>query len=271
MVRGVFYYSLEVFIMNNLKRYILAALFATLFTGLAHAGVVGDSSDHSNVKAGESNVISGPHVKGRPGIGVRPLPGGVDARVDFQGLTPYAPADSHGVSSIVDPNIAPKSHKGMGVFHFAKVSGADVYFGEWSEKGKINDGTHTVYYAGDDSGTTVPASGIANYSVKGISDYGNKGVLSGTFEADFTSRLLMGSLSNGKSGADRYSLDIGIVDILGTRLSGNGAKVSYGNSTSVTSGVVTGRFFGANAKALAGIATFKDNRQFDTAFGGAKN
>ena len=163
----------------------------------------------------------------------------------------------------------------MGVFHFAKVSGADVYFGEWSKAGKINDGSHTVYYAGDDKGATVPASGTANYSVKGISDYGNKGLLSGTFEADFMSRFIMGSLSNGKSGADKFSLDIGIVDILGTALSGNGAKATYGSSQSVNSGVVTGgvvrgRFFGANAKALAGIATFKDNRQFNTAFGGAK-
>ena len=259
--------------MNNLKRYILAGLAVALFTGPAHAGVVGDSSDHSNVKAGESNVRGGPHVKGRPGIGVRTLRGGVDARVDFQGLTPYAPADSHGVSSIIDPNIAPTSHKGMGVFHFAKVSGADVYFGEWSEKGKFKDGTHTVYYAGDDSGTTVPTSGSATYAVKGISNYASKGLLSGTFYATFSGSggSLLGSLSNGKSGADKYSLDIGTVDILGTQLSGNGAKFTYGNEPAVPNGVVRGRFFGANAKALAGIATFKDNRQFNTAFGGAKN
>ena len=257
--------------MNNLKRYTLAALTVALFAGHAHAGVVGDSSDYSNVKAGASTVSGGPHVKGRPGIGVATLRGGVNAKVDFQGLTPYAPPDSHGVSSIINPSKAPKSHKGMGVFHFAKISNADVYFGEWSDKGKINDGTHTVYYAGDDSVTTMPTSGLATYAVKGISDYGSKGVLSCTFEADFMGRFVTGSLSNGKSGADKFSLDIGIVDILGAALSGNGAKVTYGNEPAVTDGVVRGRFFGANAKALAGIATFKDNRQFNTAFGGAKN
>ena len=263
--------------MNNLKRYTLAALFATLFTGPAHAGVVGDSSDKSKVEDGASTVSGGPHVTGRPGIGVATLlPGGVNDRVDFQGLTTYAPADSHGVSSIIDPSIAPESHKGMGVFHFAKVSNANVYFGEWSQTSSITDGTHTVYYAGDDKGATVPTSGIANYAVKGISNYGSKGLLSGAFEADFTERLLTGSLSNGKSGADKFSLDIGYVDILGAQISGNGAKATYGSNQSVNSGVVTdgvvrGRFFGANAKALAGIATFKDNRQFDTAFGGAKN
>ena len=165
--------------------------------------------------------------------------------------------------------------RGVFNYHFAKVSGADVYFGEWSEKGKFKDGTHTVYYAGDDKGTTVPTSGVANYAVKGISNYGSKGLLSGTFEADFMGGFVTGSLSNGKSGADKFSLDIGDVDILGTLLSGNGAKATYGSSQSVNSGVVTdgvvrGHFFGANAKALAGIATFKDNRQFNTAFGGAK-
>ena len=263
--------------MNNLKRYILAGLAVALFTGHAHAGVVGDSSDYSNVKAGASSVSGGPHVKGRPGIGVRTLRGGVNARVDFQGLTPYAPTDSHGVSSIIDPSIAPASHKGMGVFNFAKVSGADVYFGEWSQTGKLKDGTHTVYYAGDDSGTTVPASGSATYAVKGISNYGSKGVLSGTFYATFSGSggSLIGSLSNGKSGADRYSLDIGYVNTAGALLYGSGAKATYGSNQSLNSGVVTngvvrGRFFGANARALAGMVTFSGNRQFDTAFGGAK-
>ena len=257
--------------MNVLKRYILAALAAALFAGPAHAGVVSDSSDKSEVEVGESAVSRPPHVTGRPGIGLvnnEQLPKGI---VDFQGLTAYAPADSHGVSSLTYPSSAPTDHSKMGVFNFAKVSGADVYFGEWSQTGKFKDATHTVYYAGDDSGTTVPTSGSATYAVKGISNYGSKGVLSGTFEADFMGGLLMGSLSNGKSGADKFSLDIGIVDILGTALSGNGAKVSYGNNTSVAGGVVRGRFFGANAKALAGIATFKGNRQFNTAFGGAKN
>ena len=259
--------------MNNLKRYILAALAAALFAGPAHAGIVEASSDETKVKAGESTVSGGPHVKGRPGIGVLTLPGGVDAKVDFQGLTAYARPDSHGVSSLTYPSSAPTDHSKMGVFHFAKVSGADVYFGEWSQTGKFKDSTHTVYYAGDDKGTTVPTSGSATYAVKGISNYGNKGLLSGTFFATFSGSdgSLEGILSNGKSGADKFSLDIGTVDILGAILSGNGASATYGNEPAVTNGVVRGRFFGANAKALAGIATFKDNRQFNTAFGGAKN
>ena len=269
--------------MKALKRYTLAALAAALFAGPAHAGIVGASSDDTKVKYGASTVdavdpndpTKKRHIKGqRPGMGVATLPGGVKAKVDFQTLQRYAPADSNGVTSLsYNAQYMPETHAKMGVFHFAKVSGADVYFGEWSQTSKFKDGTHTVYYAGDDKGTTVPTSGSATYAVKGISNYGSKGLLSGTFFATFSGSdgSLEGSLSNGKSGADRYSLDIGIVDILGAQLSGNGAKFTYGNEPAVPNGVVRGRFFGANAKALAGIATFKDNRQFDTAFGGAKN
>ena len=271
--------------MNVLKRYTLAALAAALFTGPAHAGIVGDSSDDKKVVEGASTVdavdpndpTKKRHIKGqRPGIATASID--IKKPVDFATLevyARYARSYSNGVSTLRYGPGMPSSHKDMGVFHFAKVSGADVYFGEWSEKGKFKDGTHTVYYAGDDKGTTVPTSGVANYAVKGISDYGNKGLLSGTFEADFMGGFVTGSLSNGKSGADKFSLDIGDVDILGTLLSGDTAKVTYGSNQSLNSGVVTGgvvrgRFFGANAKALAGIATFKDNRQFNTAFGGAK-
>lgn len=42
------------------------------------------------------------------------------------------------------------------------------------------------------------------------------------------------------------------------------------NSKVVTGGTVKGRFFGVNARALAGMVTFKGKRQYDTACGGAK-
>ena len=274
--------------MNALKRYTLAALAAALFAGPAHAGVVGESS-YSNVEVGASSVTAvndkgeKVHVKSRPGIKVMALSDKDalgkerNAIVDFQTLQRYAPADSHGVTSLRYNRYIPADHKKMGVFNFAKVSGADVYFGEWSKTSNVADGSHTVYYAGDDSGTTVPTSGSANYAVKGISNYGSRGLLSGTFYATFSgsSGSLIGSLSNGKSGADRYSLDIGYVNTAGAILYGSGAKATYGSNQSLNSGVVTngvvrGRFFGANARALAGLVSFKDNRQFDTAFGGAK-
>ena len=247
--------------MNHLKRYTLAALAMALFAGPAHAGIVGGSSDDARIKEGASAVdavdpndpTKKRHIKGqRPGIAAKSID--IKKPVDFATLQRYAPANSHGVSSLsYNAKYMPSTHAKMGVFNFAKVSGADVYFGEWSKKGEFKDGTHTVYYAGDDSGTTVPTSGRATYAVKGISNYGSKGLLSGTFAADFMGRFVTGSLSNGKSGADKFSLNIGTVTILGTQLSGNGARANYGNEPAVTNGVVRGHFFGANAKALAGL------------------
>ena len=261
--------------MNNLKRYTLAALTAALFAGSAHAGIDGYSTDISKVEVGASNVKKGPHVKGRPGIGVLTLPGGVNAKVDFKGLEAYARPDSHGVSSLTYPSSAPTDHSKMGVFHFAKVSNANVYFGEWSQTSSVTDDTHTVYYVGDDSGTTMPTDGTAYYSVKGISDYANKGLLSGTFEATFTGvgGIVTGSMNNGKSGAEKYNVDIGLTAIEGVKFSGNGAIATYGNNPTVIEGTVNGRFFGAGAKSLAGTIVFpgfEGNRGYDTAFGGAK-
>ena len=168
-----------------------------------------------------------------------------------------------------------------GFFHFSKVSGADVYFGEWSE-GTASHATHTVYYWGKSSRTTVPTSGFATYSVKGLNDYYNKGVLSGTLNARFigTGGILRGTLKNNPASAlasnnnarntKQHTLDIGTARINGVNFSGTDAMAAYGSNV-VTGGKVSGRFFGVDAKALAGMVTFSGNKQFDTAFGGAKN
>ena len=267
--------------MKNLKRYTLAALAVALFAGPAHAGDVGGSTDISEIKVGPSTVPSrpdSPHKPGRPGIKTMSLEGKVKRNgfVDFQGLQAELPPDSHGVSTVsFNAKYMPKTHKDMGVFHFAKVSNANVYFGEWSKTSSVTDDTHTVYYVGDDSGTTVPTDGTAYYSVKGISDYANKGLLSGTFEATFTGvgGIVTGSMSNGKSGAKKYNVDIGLTAIEGVNFSGNGAIATYGNNPTVIEGTVNGRFFGAGAKSLAGTIMFpgfEGNRGYDTAFGGAK-
>lgn len=265
--------------MNNLKNRALAALAAAaLLAGPAHAGIVGESSDISQVKVGKSAVdavdpndpAKKRHIKGqRPAIAVKGID--INKPVDFQTLQGYAPADSHGVSSLSYNRYMPANHKNMGVFHFAKVSNANVYFGEWSKTDSVTDGTHTVYYAGDDSATTVPASGSATYSVKGISDYANKGLLSGAFTAMFrgTGGILTGDMSNDAAGSAKYTVDIGLADIKGATFSGNSAMASqYGKV--IYNGNVKGRFFGADAAALAGKVSFQGNRKYDTAFGGTK-
>ena len=129
----------------------------------------------------------------------------------------------------------------------------------------------------------MPTSGFATYSVKGLNDYYNKGVLSGTLNARFigTGGILRGTLTNNPGNQFvnnhnnarnpmRHTLDIGTARINGVNFSGTDAMAAYGSNV-VTGGKVSGRFFGVNAKALAGIVTFTGNKQYDTAFGGAKN
>ncbi|MEJ2459909.1 MAG: transferrin-binding protein-like solute binding protein [Novosphingobium sp.] len=257
--------------MKSLRLKTLAiALFASAsFAGTAHAGVEGASSDTGKVTIATSNLNAGPHVAGRPGIGVPAMPGVI---VDFQGLQSSVGTDGNGVSTINSGTSTPSDHSNLGVFHFAKVGSANLYFGEWSQTSSVGDGTHTVYYAGDDGGTTtIPTSGSATYSVKGVSDYANKGLLTGTFTASFgsgTSGTLTGSLANSGSG---YAVNIGTATIAGANFASTGATATQSGSTVASSGVVTGRFFGADAAALAGIVNFSGARQYNTAFGGTKN
>ena len=258
--------------MKSVKIHALAAALAatTMLASVAHAGIFGDSSDTSLLRVGESNINSpgGTHTAGLPGFAV--IGTGLGAFIDFQGLVPFAPPDANGVSALQFATGQPDDHSNIGVFHFSKVSNANLYFGEWSQTGNVADGTHTVYYVGDDGGsTTVPSSGFATYSVKGVSDYANNGILTGTFFASFagTGGTLAGSISNSGSG---YGVNIGSATISGAAFSGAGASATQSGVTVASGGDVSGRFFGANAAALAGIVEFS-NRQYDTAFGGSKN
>ncbi len=220
------------------------------------------------IQVGESTVNGGPHRAGGPGIGVQST--GASQLVDFAGLVTYGRTDAAGVTALAlesptPPPGAPPSHDSLGAFHFAKVSNADVYYGEWSQSASAEDGTHTSYYVGDHAGTTVPVTGTATYAVQGISDYANRGALAGTFAADFGAHQLTGGLSNGN-----YAVDIGVATIRDAAISGNGASASVAGATVASQGTVSGSFFGANAAALAGIVAFEQAHQHDTAFGGSR-
>jgi hypothetical protein len=252
--------------LSNLNRIALALVASTAFAGAAHASIAGESSDTSKVVVGTSTINGGPHVSGRPGIAVPAT--GLSNLVDFQGLQASIGTDGNGVSTINSGTSVPTDHSNLGVFHFAKVGSANLYFGEWSQTSSVSAGDHTVYYVGDDGGTTtVPTSGTATYSVKGISDYANKGLLTGTFTANFGASTLTGSIANSGSG---YTVNIGTTDIDGVNIIGDGASATLSGSTVASGGDVSGRFYGSNAAALAGIVTFSSN-QYDTAFGGTKN
>ncbi|NKJ01304.1 Slam-dependent surface lipoprotein [Novosphingobium sp. SG707] len=252
--------------LSNFNRIAIALAASTAFAGAAHASIAGESSDTAKVVVGTSTINGGPHVSGRPGIAVPAT--GLTNLVDFQGLQSSVGTDSNSVSTINSGTSAPTDHSNLGVFHFAKVGTANLYFGEWSQTSSVSAGDHTVYYVGDDGGTTtVPTSGTATYSVKGISDYANKGLLTGTFTANFGAATLTGSMANSGSG---YTVNIGTADIDGVNIIGDGASATLSGSTVASGGNVSGRFYGSNAAALAGIVTFS-SKQYDTAFGGTKN
>lgn len=252
----------------QLKTILLTGLATVLTSGTAHAQFAGGSSDTEKVTVGASDVNGGPHVAGRAGIGV---PGTNGRRVDFQGLSVYAAPDLNGVRHLNMASSDVADHSSYGDFRFARVGSADLWFGEWSQTGNASAGDHTVYYVGNTSGTTVPTSGTATYSVKGISDYANKGALTGTLTANFgsgTSGTLSGSLANSATGA---GVNIGTARIIGASFAGNGAVATQSGATVASGGAVSGRFFGASAAALAGTVKFDVARQHDTAFGGTKN
>lgn len=254
--------------MLNLKTLGLAGFAMIATAGTAHAQFAGGSSDTSKVQVGASQVDGGPHVSGRAGISV---PGTHGQRVDFQGLSLYAPADTNGVRHLNMPSSAPTDHSSYGSFRFARVGTADLWFGEWSQTGSATAGDHTVYYVGNTAGTTVPTSGTATYAVKGISDYASKGALTGTFTANFgsgTSGTLTGSLANSVTGA---GVNIGTASIAGATFTGSGGSATQSGTTVASNGDVRGRFFGANAAALAGTVAFATANQHNTAFGGTKN
>lgn len=251
----------------TVKTIVFAGLATVLAAGSAQAQIVGGSTD-AQVIVGESTVNRGPHVAGRAGIGV---PGTNGKLVDFQGLSAYALPDLNGVRHLNMASSDVNDHSSYGDFRFAQVGSTDLWFGEWSQTGNASAGDHTVYYVGDTSGTTVPTSGTATYSVKGISDYANKGVLTGTLTANFasgSSGTLRGSLSNASTGA---GVNIGTARINGAEFAGSNAVATQSGATVASGGAVSGRFFGASAAALAGTVKFDGARQHDTAFGGTKN
>ncbi|MBS9422459.1 Slam-dependent surface lipoprotein [Photorhabdus caribbeanensis] len=214
-------------------------------------------SQKQSVRVGVTDPRGGGHPTpgGEPGIGVQSIAGG--KITSFSNLVSYAAADANGIHKISMPGSG--SHSGMGVFNFSKVANADVYFGEWSQTGKVTDTTHTAYYSGKDVTTNLPTGGIATYTVKGVNQYSGSNALHGTFTADFGQKRLTGSIANS-------ALTVGINSVIKADGSFTG-RATAGNLV----GTNNGHFFGDNASSLAGVAKFNADHSKDTAFGGTKN
>ena len=226
--------------MKTVQKLSILALALGL-SGMAHATESGQSY-FGDITVGGTTSTSPDHpgTVGAPGVGVTAFYGG--AMVSFSGLTSMVSADGNGIYTIT-PAMMPPSHAALGYFDFAKVSGEEVYFGEWSQNGTTNDPTRVVYYSGDDTGTTMPTTGTAAYTVKGINNYNGSNLLTGTLNANFGTGNLSGTMS-------RTGLSIAI------NASINSADASFpGDAVANSSAIGTseGHFHGSKGARLRGM------------------
>jgi hypothetical protein len=264
---------------THLKAIVGAMALSIALAGTAQAQIViaSGTSDAGNVDIGESTVNGGPHVSGRVGFWVPALPTSPSqVFVDFQGLQGFVPPSAYTVTTVNNPTGTITDHSQYGRFDFTRASGANLYFGEWSQTGVATDGDHTVYYAGtgQTNVSTPIVAATATYSVVGINDYAtNAAVLNttgsggSTFTAHFNGSN-GGTLSGTLVGHQTVALsNVGISGATFGTANGGSASITP-NGSSARSAVVNGAFFGSNAAALAGIATVSSERNLDTAFGG---
>lgn len=253
-----------------------------LLSTVAYADSIGRSSNPAYIQVGGTEWVGGNasngHIgePGSPGIGVHTskTPFKRVSLNRLQWLAGFGLGGSYnifnGLTQLQEDHWAmPVSHNEFGHYAFKKMSksGADVYFGEWSDEGDFTDNTHTVYYVGKDKTTNMPNNGKFKYNVEGINNAGNDGLMnSSNFVADFSQNTLTGSMKNGR-------LTIGVNSVINpatASFSGTASASGRGITESIN-GVSRGEFFGNNAAALGGIATFTGNSQYDTAFAGTKD
>ncbi|EST57182.1 hypothetical protein K151_2985 [Proteus hauseri ZMd44] len=237
---------------------LVCALFILMGTHAVQAEIHSNQSGSlTTMSVGASDAIQRGHSQipgGEPGVGISTVGGG--KKVGFASLA-RGVADSNGIHTI-QPN---NTHRDMGVFHFAKITDANVYFGDWAKTTSATDATHQTYYVGKDVTTTLPTDS-ATYTVTGISQYSGSNLLSGTFDVDFSQKKIEGSLTNSQR----------TVELEGGNLytANNQVTFSADAKEGTTSGIVEGAFFGESAEALAGIVVFSSDHTKDIGFGGTK-
>lgn len=246
---------------------LVCALFILMGSHAVHAEIHSNQSGPLTTMAvGASDPVQyGSHQMpgGEPGVGISTVGGG--KKIGFASLTSArmsGGADSNGIYTIQPNESTPASHSNMGVFHFAKITDANVYFGDWAKTTSATDATHQTYYVGKDVTTTLPTDS-ATYTVMGISRYSGSNLLSGTFDVNFSQKEITGSLTNSQRTVDLVSGNIYTAN--------NQVTFSADAKEGSTFGVVEGAFFGESAEALAGIVVFSTDHKKDIGFGGIKN
>lgn len=283
----------------------LLALSLVSVTVVAYAGVAGQSSSNKvQVAALDANNTDS-HGTNVSNVGIRVnAPNSsstvVNKYVDLAGLKAKAESsfnrtfaniggqDNAGIIQLDFnkwnlPKFIP-DHKPLGKFSYKELPD-NVYFGEWHQGSKTAaaDKDRTVFYVGKNAQAT-PTQGTATYKVTGINQYngsvnglwqgwtGNattsapNNLLTGTLTADFGNKTLKGTLNRAVNGGANVTNNLtinGSIDVA------SGAVAGTARANNAVNGKVEGQFFGANAKSVAGIATFT-NKKYDTAFGGSK-
>ena len=183
-------------------------------------------------------------------------------------ITGVAKKDSNGVVVAKMQNM-PKltlimpDHTGLGRLSFKQVGNMDTYYGEWENVAGSNtkEKNVSVYYVGSNPTTKLP-SGKVTYNVQGINKYTdfNKELMKGRFDVDFDDGSIEGHLS-------KTNFTIHVESQI------NKSKATFeGEATAEgITGKSEGRFYGAKAAGLAGMATFASKPEYNTAFGGTKN
>lgn len=252
-----------------MKSFNYTVLAVALFglAGVAQAATSsGQSYDTAIVVDGTqgAGTPNHPSANGIPAVGVKAFHNG--AKVAFSGLKGMVPTDTHGVTTITAA-MMPPSHSALGNFDFKQVASQQVYYGEWSQSGANNDPTRTVYYSGDTTGRVLPTASVT-YAVQGINNYSGGNLMSGELTASFGTAApkLTGSLNNSTL---KVALDANI-NTATASFSGDAVARNTTTNALLSNGTTQGSFFGAGATAsVAGIAKFA-NRNYDTAFGGAR-
>ena len=183
-------------------------------------------------------------------------------------ITGVAKKDSNGVVVAKMQNM-PKltlimpDHTGLGRLSFKQVGNMDTYYGEWENVAGSNtkEKNVSVYYVGSNPTTKLP-SGKVTYNVQGINKYTdfNNELMKGRFDVDFDDGSIEGHLS-------KTNFTIHVESQI------NKSKATFeGEATAEgITGKSEGRFYGAKAEGLAGMATFASKPEYNTAFGGTKN
>ena len=182
----------------------------------------------------------------------------------------------YSVRQMANPAIpaAPK----FGGLVIAKVPGmggsnGNVFFGEWApRKGNppqnstdlnMADGKRTVWFVGDNPAKNLGNLQIASadYHVVGINKHtpGKNDFYTGQVKAEFGSKGVMsGSISRGD---DKLSFDHTKINL---------KEGTFSSKNSANKEGIEGRFYGADAAALAGYATRGNGVGDDVAFGGKR-